>query len=76
MVQLSGSCISGNSGSGTSTGGTTAPKVVAQIKPNFDSRYYADIYPDLYAAFGYDHDALWNHYDTTGRAEGRLYFMK
>lgn len=37
----------------------------------FDSDYYADTYPDLKAAFGYDYDALLNHYKTYGIQEGR-----
>lgn len=38
----------------------------------FDSDYYADTYPDLKAAFGYDYDALLNHYRTYGIHEGRV----
>lgn len=37
----------------------------------FDARYYADTYPDLQAAFGYDADALLQHYLTFGLQEGR-----
>ena len=33
--------------------------------------YYADTYPDLKKAFGYDADALYNHYITYGKGEGR-----
>ena len=39
--------------------------------PQFDHIYYADTYPDLKAAFGYDRTALWNHYVIFGRKEGR-----
>ena len=37
----------------------------------FDPIYYADTYPDLKAAFGYNEKDLWAHYDKYGRAEGR-----
>lgn len=37
----------------------------------FDSDYYADTYPDLKQAFGYDFDALLNHYTAYGISEGR-----
>lgn len=33
---------------------------------------YADRYPDLMDAFGYDRDALYNHYITHGIREGRI----
>lgn len=33
--------------------------------------YYADTYSDLKKAFGYDADALYNHYITYGKGEGR-----
>ena len=33
--------------------------------------YYADTYSDLKNAFGYDADALYNHYITYGKGEGR-----
>ena len=46
-----------------------APK--ALTKNNFDYKAYADTYPDLKAAFGYDKDALWNHYNNFGKKEGR-----
>lgn len=38
----------------------------------FDSDYYANTYPDLKAAFGYDYNALLNHYLNYGRGENRL----
>ncbi len=38
---------------------------------SFDYKYYADTYPDLKAAFGYDQNALWNHYVQFGQKEGR-----
>lgn len=39
--------------------------------PTFDAVYYADRYPDLKAAFGYDQLALLNHFTTCGLSEGR-----
>ena len=33
---------------------------------------FADTYPDLKAAFGYDATALYNHYMLYGKAEGRV----
>ena len=40
-------------------------------KATFDFKTYADNYPDLKAAFGYNQDALYNHYVSIGKAEGR-----
>lgn len=37
----------------------------------FDYKFYADKYPDLKAAFGYDEGALKNHWLTDGIREGR-----
>ena len=37
----------------------------------FDYVAYADTYPDLYAVFGYNKKALWNHYVNNGVYEGR-----
>ena len=37
----------------------------------FDAKFYADKYPDLKQAFGYDTNQLWNHYLNCGLAEGR-----
>ncbi|MBR0090809.1 MAG: SGNH/GDSL hydrolase family protein [Lachnospiraceae bacterium] len=37
----------------------------------FDAEYYADTYPDLKAAFGYDEARLWQHYQNYGRRENR-----
>lgn len=50
-------------------GGAPAPSSIT--KKNFDAKAYADTYPDLKAAFGYDKNALWNHYISYGKAEGR-----
>ena len=48
-----------------------SPASKALTKNNFDYKAYADTYPDLKAAFGYDKDALWNHYNNFGKKEGR-----
>lgn len=45
---------------------------LSQLKASFDEHYYADTYPDLKAVFGYDREALWNHYVTSGYSEGRV----
>lgn len=42
------------------------------IKDAFDHIDYADRYSDLKDAFGYDRDALFNHYFTYGINEGRI----
>lgn len=51
----------------SSSGTTTVPK----LKDVFDEHYYADKYPDLKAAFGYNREALWTHYITSGIKEFR-----
>ena len=38
----------------------------------FDYKAYADTYPDLKAAYGYDANALFAHYINFGKAEGRV----
>lgn len=43
-----------------------------ESKAGFDYSYYADSYPDLKSAFGYDKELLWNHYIQFGKAEGRV----
>lgn len=40
----------------------------------FDAEYYTQAYPDVVAELGTDKDALYNHYVTFGRNEGRLAF--
>ena len=42
----------------------------------FDGVAYANAYPDVFAACGYDEAALWMHYLTFGQAEGRTFFAK
>ena len=36
----------------------------------FDAEFYADTYPDLKAAFGYDEGKLYAHYLQFGKAKG------
>lgn len=38
----------------------------------FDYRAYANVYPDLKAAYGYDAEKLYAHYVNYGKAEGRV----
>lgn len=45
--------------------------VASGLIDNFDAEYYAATYPDVRAAFGNDAAALYNHYITYGKAEGR-----
>ena len=42
----------------------------------FDTDAYADLYPDLRKAFGYDHDLLYRHYLEYGRKEGRKVYTR
>lgn len=37
----------------------------------FDAEFYANTYPDVKAAFGNDEEALYDHYVTYGKLEGR-----
>ena len=39
---------------------------------DFNGKLYADRYPDVKAAFGYDVGLLWRHYQNNGKAEGRV----
>ena len=41
------------------------------FSPVFDPDYYANRYPDLEGAFGFDHSALWEHFTTFGMWEFR-----
>lgn len=43
----------------------------ATLKSMFNESYYADTYPDLKEIFGYDREALWQHFVDFGLAEGR-----
>ena len=52
--------------------GSVLPVSAAESLESFDYKAYADTYPDLNAAFGYDATALYNHYVLSGKAEGRV----
>ena len=54
----------------------TAAQGGALTSDNFDSARYANDYKDLRCAFGYDHAALWNHYLTYGKREGRIVYNR
>lgn len=41
------------------------------IRDVFDAKYYADTYQDLMSTFGYDEEALYQHFLTYGISEGR-----
>lgn len=61
---------------GTSNTGSYSPVIYngtnAEIEGLcFDAAYYANTYPDLKAAFGYDSAKLLNHWKTCGIREGR-----
>ena len=43
-----------------------------QTYDTFDYRAYANVYPDVKAAYGYDAQKLWAHYTNYGKAEGRV----
>lgn len=51
--------------------GMGAQAKAASLKDIFDAKYYADTYGDLKAAYGYDREALWQHFVTFGLREGR-----
>ena len=51
---------------------TPTPTPEVSERELFNAVTYADRYPDLKEAFGYDPEALWEHYDTIGRYEGRI----
>ncbi|SCZ79982.1 hypothetical protein [Pseudobutyrivibrio xylanivorans] len=51
--------------------GTVSAEDQALLKVLFDAGYYAYINPDLYAKYGNDEAALFNHFITTGIWEGR-----
>ncbi len=54
-------------GSGTPV--KAAPAALTSL--TFDMDYYYNTYPDLQAALGYDYNSLYQHYLTSGLAEGR-----
>lgn len=54
-------------GSGTPV--KAAPAALTSL--TFDADYYYNTYPDLQGALGYDYNSLYQHYLTSGLAEGR-----
>lgn len=51
--------------------GVSVQANAATLKDLFDEHYYADTYGDLKEAYGYDREALWQHFVTFGLSEGR-----
>ncbi|WP_300846598.1 M23 family metallopeptidase [uncultured Acetatifactor sp.] len=51
--------------------GIGSEALAASLKDVFDERYYADSYGDVKEAYGYDREALWNHFRNFGMKEGR-----
>lgn len=51
--------------------GSTFSVNAAGLRDVFSAKYYADRYPDLKAAFGYDEEMLWQHFLDYGLSEGR-----
>lgn len=56
---------------GTMMFGGAASVSAATIKDVFDAKYYSESNEDLQKAFGTNEKALYNHYRTFGRKEGR-----
>lgn len=50
----------------------TPPQTASESYDTFDYRAYANVYPDLKAAYGYDAAKLYAHYVNFGKAEGRV----
>ena len=50
----------------------TGAAAVTESYDTFDYRAYANVYPDLKAAYGYDAAKLYAHYVNYGKAEGRV----
>ena len=55
--------------------GSSAP-AAGITRDNFDAKRYADTYADLKAAFGYNEEQLWTHYQMFGIKEGRQVYAK
>lgn len=51
--------------------GSTFSVNAAGLRDVFSAKYYADKYPDLKAAFGYDEEMLYKHFLEYGLKEGR-----
>ena len=54
----------------------TPPAAAGVTQTTFDAQRYADTYPDLKKAFGYNEALLWQHYQQFGIKEGRQVFAK
>ncbi|MBQ6735756.1 MAG: hypothetical protein IJR00_12720 [Lachnospiraceae bacterium] len=52
------------------------PTTTGVTQSDFDAQRYADTYPDLKKAFGYNEALLWQHYQQFGSKEGRQVFVK
>ena len=50
----------------------TGAAAVTESYATFDYRAYANVYPDLKAAYGYNAEKLYAHYVNYGKAEGRV----
>lgn len=50
----------------------TPPQASSESYDTFDYRAYANVYPDLKAAYGYSAEKLYAHYVNFGKAEGRV----
>lgn len=50
----------------------TPPQAASESYDTFDYRAYANIYPDLKKAYGYNAEKLYAHYVNFGKAEGRV----
>ena len=53
------------------TFGGTATVSAATLRDVFDAQYYSETYSDLKDAFGTNQTALYKHYKTFGKSEGR-----
>ncbi len=51
--------------------GNAISAYAADLEDVFSAKYYADTYEDLYEAFEYDEEQLFNHYKEYGLKEGR-----
>ena len=56
---------------GVLTFGGTATVSAATLRDVFDAQYYSETYSDLKDAFGTNQTALYKHYKTSGKSEGR-----
>ncbi len=52
--------------------GMTVSAKIEITEENFDYKEYADAYPDVKEAYGYNKDLLFAHFQNVGRLEGRV----